>query len=59
MSNKGSATNEATDAACTPSVDSSSVNGPGSSIQGTTQGNEVASIYATLGQIRISKTKNC
>lgn len=49
VSNSGFVTNEATDAGCTPSGDSPSVNGPGSSIQGNTTGNEVASIYDSLG----------
>uniref|UniRef100_A0A8W8LN38 Uncharacterized protein n=1 Tax=Magallana gigas TaxID=29159 RepID=A0A8W8LN38_MAGGI len=38
VSNSESATNEATDAVCTSSLDSASVNGPGSSIQGSTAG---------------------
>eukprot|EP00105_Crassostrea_gigas_P034799 XP_019918947.1 PREDICTED: uncharacterized protein LOC105319100 [Crassostrea gigas] len=38
VSNSAPATNEATDAFCTPSLDSASVNGPGSSIQGSTAG---------------------
>nr|XP_034339149.1 uncharacterized protein LOC117693101 [Crassostrea gigas] len=38
MSNSAPATNEATDAVCTPRLDSASVNGPGSSIQGSTAG---------------------
>lgn len=49
VSNSAPATNDATDAVCTPSLDSASVNGPGSSIQGSTAGNEVASIYDSLG----------
>ncbi|XP_052713808.1 uncharacterized protein LOC128187402 [Crassostrea angulata] len=36
VSNSAPATNDATDAVCTPSLDSASVNGPGSSIQGST-----------------------
>lgn len=49
VSNSAPATNDATDAVCTPSLDSASVNGPGLSIQGSTAGNEVASIYDSLG----------
>lgn len=49
VSNSKSATNEPTDAVCTQHLDYASVNGPGSSIQGSTAGNEVVSIYDSMG----------
>lgn len=44
VSNSALVTNVSTVAVCTPSVDSSSVNGPGSPIQGNTAVNDVASV---------------